>query len=139
MKNELLTDFKQKLSKKKDLSKKIDLHDWLLYAFARSNNYKWYVSDIITMDYRQHSTNEFGANLGFYAFLSRWKRARNGWYRKQIIYTAEFCEINNNIIKLLIRNNYLDRIKLLKDVFQYRKKKKEALFLALTLLFPGYK
>ena len=139
VKNELLTGFKKKLTEKRELTKKIDLHDWLLYAFAKSNNYNWYVSDVITMDYRQHSNNEFGANSGFSTFLYRWKRARDGWYRKQIINTAEFCEINNNIIKLIKRNRYVDRIKLLKNIFQCRRYKKEAIFLALTIVLPGYK
>jgi rhamnosyltransferase len=138
-KNSLALAFQEQLKEKEQLTKRIDLHDWLIYTFARKNNYKWYVDSNTTMKYRQHENNEFGANSGLTAFKKRWNKARNGWYRDQILDTAKFCDIDNKIVKLLTRNRYIDRLILLKSVFQYRKKRKEALFLGLTLLVPGYK
>ncbi len=139
LKKDLFMDFKNSLIKKEDLSKNIDLHDWLMYAYARSKNYKWYIDDKVTMKYRQHDNNEFGANNGFKAIANRWARARKGWYRKQILQTVEFCDIDNNLVKRLIRNNYFDRLVLAFNVFKFRRNPKEAIFLFFILILPGFK
>lgn len=139
LKKELVLNFKKELVKQRELTKDIELHDWLIYSFARSNNYKWYVDKNITIRYRQHSNNEFGANFGLKAFKDRWRKARNGWYRTQILKTTEFCDIDNDIVKNLRRNSYLNRLNLLKNIFQFRKRKREAFFLGLTFLIPGFK
>jgi len=91
MKKEFLTEFKNQLLRKNNLQKEIDLHDWLLYAYARTNDYKWHVDSEPTMLYRQHGNNEFGANKGIVTLKKRWIKARNGWYREQILKVAEFC------------------------------------------------
>ncbi len=139
MKNSLISDFKTQLLKHEKLSRKIDLHDWLIYTFARENNYRWHVDFKSTMRYRQHINNEFGANSGLKAVKSRWHNARNGWYRKQILLTARFCETNNNITKWLSSNSYFDRLCLFANIFNYKKKPVEALFLGITLIVPGFK
>ena len=53
-------------------------HDWLIYAFARSHNLKWYIDSYPSVEYRQHDTNLFGANVGITAFISRTKRVLSG-------------------------------------------------------------
>jgi len=53
-------------------------HDWLIYAYARSNGFKWYVDSYPGVEYRQHNANVFGANVGIRAFLSRIRRVLNG-------------------------------------------------------------
>jgi rhamnosyltransferase len=53
-------------------------HDWLIYAFARSHNFKWYIDSYPGVEYRQHDANVFGANVGIKAFLSRTKRVLSG-------------------------------------------------------------
>lgn len=140
IKKDIAQQFKKKIIQNESLIKKIDLHDWLLYAFVRSESFKWWVDPIPSMDYRQHGNNEFGANSGFKSLLSRWGKARNGWYKEQILLTSEFCELENTeIIKLLSYNSYFDRLSIIKSVFSLKKKKTEALFLALLLLVPGFK
>jgi len=135
----LALNLKRQLIRQEKLTKRIDLHDWLIYTYARENNYKWFVDINVTMKYRQHGNNEFGANSGIIALKDRWSKARNGWYRNQILNISSFCSINNRIVKLLTRNTYIDRLRLLKNLFQYRKKKKEAIFLGLILIVPGFK
>ncbi len=49
-------------------------HDWLIYAFARTNHYKWFIDSYASMQYRQHALNDFGAHVGFSGFLARVKR-----------------------------------------------------------------
>ena len=53
-------------------------HDWLIYAFARSNDLKWYIDSYPSVEYRQHDTNVFGANVGIKALISRIKRVLSG-------------------------------------------------------------
>lgn len=48
-------------------------HDWLIYAFCRSRNIPWVISSQSTMMYRQHQTNETGANAGIKPFIQRVK------------------------------------------------------------------
>ena len=53
-------------------------HDWLIYALARSYNFKWYIDSYPGVEYRQHDTNVFGANVGIKAFISRTKSVLSG-------------------------------------------------------------
>ena len=53
-------------------------HDWLIYAFARTHGFKWYIDSYPGVDYRQHSANVFGANVGNRAFISRVCRVLSG-------------------------------------------------------------
>lgn len=52
--------------------KKIDYHDWLTYAFARSRNFRWEIDSWSSMRYRQHANNQIGVNAGWRSF---WLRA----------------------------------------------------------------
>jgi rhamnosyltransferase len=62
----------------------ISLHDWYIYALARSNRFIWYIDPRPSMLYRQHSNNQVGANVGLTSFILRYKRIRNGWWFRQI-------------------------------------------------------
>ena len=53
-------------------------HDWLIYAFARKNKFKWFIDGYVGMQYRQHEHNNFGAHVGFYGFYVRFKRVLFG-------------------------------------------------------------
>lgn len=63
---------------------RVGLHDWYFYAMARHSGYTWYIDAWPSMDYRQHSTNQFGANVGFRALASRLSRVREGWWLRQV-------------------------------------------------------
>ena len=53
-------------------------HDWLIYAYARSNVFKWHIDSYPGVEYRQHNANVFGANVGIRALISRIHRVLNG-------------------------------------------------------------
>jgi len=139
MKKEFLTEFKNQLLRKNNLQKEIDLHDWLLYAYARTNDYKWHVDSEPTMLYRQHGNNEFGANKGIVTLKKRWIKARNGWYREQILKVAEFCEYENKIVNSIENNSFFNRIYLIFNIFKLRKKTTECIVLFFILIIPGFK
>ncbi len=55
------------------------LHDWLSYAYARANGYKWVIDEQVGMQYRQHAANQVGVNAGWTAFAYRLRMVLGGW------------------------------------------------------------
>jgi len=49
----------------------VALHDWLVYAVCRASGKKWVIDKTPSMLYRQHGSNEFGANHGIRAKYAR--------------------------------------------------------------------
>ncbi|WP_350601392.1 glycosyltransferase [Pseudomonas sp. 65/3-MNA-CIBAN-0223] len=62
----------------------VSLHDWYIYAFARSHGYHWYIDPLPSIEYRQHEHNQVGANAGFLSLLSRFKTIHDGWWFTQV-------------------------------------------------------
>lgn len=69
-------------------------HDWLIYAFARSHNFKWYIDPYISLQYRQHSLNEVGANVGLNAFRKRVYRVLFGDGFEYVIFLVNVFKNN---------------------------------------------
>lgn len=67
------------------------LHDWFIYAFARSHNYKWYIDKYSSMLYRQHENNQVGVNTGYKAFLYRMRFVLSGKALEQSVLLARLC------------------------------------------------
>jgi rhamnosyltransferase len=72
---------------------KIEAHDWLVYAFFRTQGFDWFISSKALTFYRQHETNQFGANASFSGYLKRWRLAQNGWYWKQVEYIGDILSL----------------------------------------------
>jgi rhamnosyltransferase len=66
-------------------------HDWFIYAFARSHGYRWYIDSQPHMLYRQHESNDTGANVGFGAIWVRVRKVWSGWARMQAYLIADVC------------------------------------------------
>ena len=49
----------------------VEHHDWMIYAFARAQGFRWVIDKWSSMLYRQHSQNQVGVNSGWHAFLFR--------------------------------------------------------------------
>lgn len=62
----------------------VELHDWYIYALGRSNGFRWYIDPVSSIEYRQHASNQFGANSGLSALLSRYQKIRSGWWFNQV-------------------------------------------------------
>lgn len=69
----------------------VAFHDWLAYAVCRAGGRHWHIDDVPTVRYRQHEANEFGANHGLWAKLTRLKRLRDGWYRAEVLKILNVC------------------------------------------------
>ncbi len=68
---------------------RIDYHDWLAYAFARANNYRWVIDDWSSMRYRQHANNQIGVNAGWDSFRLRARKVLAGYGFEQSRLIAE--------------------------------------------------
>jgi len=80
----LANEFKSCLLAKWSMVQAVTLHDWFLYAFARSQGFSWYIDPRPGLDYRQHASNQVGANVGVKSLWLRLHRIRNGWWFGQV-------------------------------------------------------
>lgn len=62
----------------------VSLHDWYIYAFARSQGCRWFIDQNSTLRYRQHERNQVGANVGIRPLISRYRTISNGWWFSQV-------------------------------------------------------
>lgn len=134
-KNKLAQNFKSFIFEN-NLAKTVVLHDWLLYAYARANEYRWYIDEEPSMLYRQHSNNEVGANNNIRAAYKRIKLSRQGWYRTEILKLSNmFCKNTNKIFNSLNENGLFNRLYLLMNVKNLRRRNRDRLAIAILLLF----
>lgn len=84
--------FKASLTERWEPAQRISLHDWYCYAFARSHGFRWFIDPMPSMDYRQHTSNQVGANTGIAAFMTRLKTIGNGWWPEQVLLIARLTE-----------------------------------------------
>lgn len=120
----------------------VALHDWLAYAVCRAAGRKWHIDNTSTLQYRQHDSNEFGANHGLRAKLSRIGRLKGGWYRAEVIKVLNVCMTINPSFPLyadlsdsLCANGIAARMRLLRIVNQARRKVTDRLALSAAILF----
>ena len=131
----LALDLQNFLKKNQQACENVALHDWFIYAFARIKGYKWVIDKVPHMQYRQHSNNVIGANVGLKAKLVRWQKLRAGWLSSQAILLAEIIGYNNHqVILRLKRNNFTDRLVLAFSVGKFRRKLTDRLVLAASFL-----
>lgn len=123
LRRSLAMEIQDFLRKHKHQSDSIALHDWFIYAYARSKNYNWYIDPEPTMLYRQHETNVVGANRGFKQMLARLNKIRHGWYDQQIKLIAQTLGYQDTWpIQRLIRLKFRDRIALALHAHQFRRR-----------------
>ncbi|HEY5579870.1 MAG TPA: glycosyltransferase [Rhodoferax sp.] len=71
---------------------RVDYHDWLTYAFARSHNYSWVIDSWSSMQYRQHAHNQIGVNAGWRSFWLRVRKILNGYGFEQSLLIADLVQ-----------------------------------------------
>lgn len=122
----------------------VQFHDWMLYAWARSHGYKWHIEPIPTMLYRQHGSNEYGANQGWTAFKRRLAQVRSGWYREQIMLISRLVRDGrafdaecSTTVRLVEQRTIAARIALITKVREHRRETKDRMLLVLAWLLSG--
>jgi rhamnosyltransferase len=113
----------------------VNFHDWYIYAWVRSRRLRWYIDPLPSMDYRQHPSNQLGANTSVKSFMNRWASVGSGGWFEQVRLIARLTRTGpkNGLY------NYLsfDRIHLLGLAFragQCRRRRRDQVFFALVCL-----
>lgn len=126
----LFIDLRDFIDKNQESVTKVFKHDWFIYAFARSNNYKWFLDNEFTLMYRQHDKNETGVNSGgLRSFLIRLKNIKSGWFIQQILYLSYILGYEEEIDILLKERSLLRRLMKFRMFFSMRRKKRDAIIL----------
>ena len=79
-----------------EVSQMKQYHDWLIYAFARKNDCKWFIDGYAGMQYRQHELNDFGAHVGFSGFFVRFKRVLLGEGFDQVLRLIKMLKLDKD-------------------------------------------
>lgn len=111
-----------------------DLHDWFIYAFARVNGYRWFISPESTMEYRQHSGNQVGTNNNIRAYLKRIELVKKGHFRNQVYILQHLLGLRKSDPKVY-KTGYFSNLLLFFKVFQLRRRTRDRIFLAVFILF----
>ena len=137
LKKDLAISLQKFISENWENVNKVELHDWFIYAFARENNYKWHIDEKPSMRYRQHTSNQVGANDGLKAKLKRLKKVFSSWYREEIIKIIKVLRLENKykFSKYILNKSYINNLLLLKYSFEFRRNKKEKIFLFILFIF----
>lgn len=119
----------------KSLINDIDLHDWFIYAYARSNGVRWVIDNQISMHYIQHSRNLVGVNRGIAAYKKRIKAILSWDWIKQVCSIYQVTKSHNihDLDGLSVKNRKsLISIAIKSRI--YRRKRIDALYLSLFML-----
>lgn len=136
-KREVAIKFKTWLVERyKQVGEDIALHDWLLYAFARSQGYTWFIDPESMMLYRQHANNQVGTNNSFGAAKKRLQMIKSKWYRNQCTKIAEHLALHHlSIVKYGLNKGYVGNLYLLFHVNQLRRRLRDRVALSIALFF----
>lgn len=134
---EVAIKFKTWLLERYDqIGEDVALHDWLLYAFARTHRYHWFIDPEPMMLYRQHTNNQVGTNNSLAAAYKRLKMIKSKWYRNQSVKIAEHLELQDlPVFKYGLNNGYPGNLYLLCHVNNIRRRLRDRIALSFALLF----
>ncbi|WP_455921260.1 glycosyltransferase [Pseudomonas putida] len=124
------------LTERWDVIQRVTLHDWLIYALARSQGRPWYIDPIPGLNYRQHDRNQVGANRGLKPLLSRLKIIRDGWWLEQIRLITEISGQPWPLLAQLPKHPKRCFLALVLHARQCRRRRRDQLFFAFLCL--GY-
>lgn len=111
------------------------LHDWLCYAYARINGYKWFIDTQSKMSYRQHELNQVGVNN---SFASLWHRAKYVLFKRGLAQVGLLLSLfkTEQLPKRLQtwqKFGFKQRLSMLFSANQLRRKPIERVFVVLVL------
>ena len=112
----------------------IKVHDWLIYAHARHQGWRWHIDIESQLLYRQHALNQIGANTGAQAALRRWRQMRSGNYRRDILAIGRAIGDDSTVMRALSRFGWSDRFHLVALASQCRRRRAERWLLKLFFL-----
>jgi len=116
-------------------------HDWLIYAYARSNVFKWHIDSYPGVEYRQHNANVFGANVGIRAFISRIRRVLDGEGFDFAFRLMKELSVQNSFIRSLFPVSRINLLRLAFQCKQCRRRWRDQIYffcacILLAIIFP---
>ena len=132
-KSKFITSLKKFIYQKKNASNFL-YYDWLIYAYARRNKFKWYIDEKPTLFYRQHSNNYTGARWNISSHFKRFIYVVNGNAIRNAL------ELDNliNYRSFLLLNNFINRLRLIFLSFQFRRSIFDAFLLFLYFIIANF-
>ena len=132
-----LQDF---LNVRADAMRGVELHDWFIYAYARSHGWGWLIDAQPNMDYRQHDTNQVGVNQGWIALRGRAAKVMNGWAFSQARLIARLSGLEAHaFVQSWIGNSPTGLLRLALQASQCRRRRRDQLFFALSCVLLAIK
>ena len=132
IKSKALQQFKKFLILNWDKVNSIAFHDWIIYAYFREHDLDWYIDAKPLMRYRRHESNVIGPNSGFDAYKKRFSMVKSNWYRKEVVSIRMLVDPSDQ------SHLRLDRLFLIKNFWQLRRRSKEAVILLIMLVLGIY-
>ena len=116
-------------------------HDWMIYAFARVNGFKWFIDSYSGVHYRQHTSNVFGANVGIKAFMSRVNRVLSGEGFDFAFRLMKEFKIKDQFIQSLFPMSRINLLRLAVHAKQCRRRARDQVYfflacILLAIIFP---
>ena len=116
-------------------------HDWMIYAFARVNGFKWFIDSYSGVHYRQHTSNVFGANVGIKAFMSRANRVLSGEGFDFAFRLMKEFKIKDQFIQSLFPMSRINLLRLAVHAKQCRRRARDQVYfflacILLAIIFP---
>ncbi|WP_236189923.1 glycosyltransferase [Pseudomonas pharyngis] len=107
----------------------VSLHDWYCYAFARSNGFRWFTDPVPSMQYRQHESNQVGANIGINSLAVRYKTIHDGWWFSQVQLIAALVDKHQDpFVRSWFRLGRLQLMKLSLSAWNCRRRVRDKVF-----------
>ncbi len=72
-------------------ARRVDYHDWLIYAVCRARGWRWQIDSEPSVLYRQHDANVMGSNVGLRSARTRLGLIRRHWHREQATLLARLA------------------------------------------------
>jgi rhamnosyltransferase len=117
----------------------VDFHDWLIYAWARSRGERWLIDAQPRMRYRQHDSNQLGANAGFRPLLRRARHVASGWWLSQAALIARLLELQNHpFVAPWRQGQRLGLLLLALRAGQCRRRRRDQLLFMLSCLWMAF-
>ncbi|XOB92494.1 glycosyltransferase [Pseudomonadota bacterium 24LQ007] len=115
------------------LEHQVPIHDWFIYAWARSRHYSWLIDSRPALLYRQHDRNVLGVNQGIKAHLARLKSALLGPTVTRMVRQAQLLYPDGNL-PVPLHGTRISWLRLLFHISHCRRRPRDRWLLACLLL-----
>jgi len=134
MSHRLAVALKTSLTDQWEPIQRISLHDWYCYAFARSQNFKWFIDPVPGLDYRQHGHNQLGANTGIASHTSRLARIVDNWWPEQVLLINQITGGSALFAKRAVHSKRLLFFALILNAAQCRRRRRDKFLFVIACL-----